>query len=155
MFPNPQPYTPHPLLPKLYISHNNICPSQTSQYLHKLLYTDISLLPYNSRSSIYTTQTPLHRHIPIYKNFSTHTFLNLQIFFYKDFLLPPQTYLHTYLHTLLCRQLPSYTNFLYRHNFTTYISLPTKTSQHRLYWHTLLYFFFLPEQISLQRHSPP
>lgn len=39
-----KPYTPQPLIPKLYILHNNILPSQTSWYLNKMLYTTISLL---------------------------------------------------------------------------------------------------------------
>lgn len=105
-----KPYTPQPLIPKLYILHNNILPSQTSWYLNKILYTTISLLnqdllstqlkPFFTGISL-STKTSLPTYFQIYKYFSTQT---------SSYLHKP-IYQYTYLHALLRGQLPSYTNF--------------------------------------------
>lgn len=131
-----KPYTPQPLIPKLYISHNNIFHGQTSQYLHKLHYTTISLCPITTQDLLSTQLIPLFTGISL----STKTSLPTYFQIYKYFSTKTSSYLHkpiyqyTYLHALLRGQLPSYTNFFFTDiNFTSYIStLLTNTSLHIL-----------------------
>lgn len=113
-----KPYTPQPLIPKLYILHNNILPSQTSWYLNKILYTTISLLdllstqlkPFFTGISL-STKTSLPTYFQIYKYFSTQTssYLHKPIYQYRT---------HISMHFSEDNSLPTLT-FFYRHIITS------------------------------------